>query len=590
MGTFYLQFLPTPEPYAMLILFPAWLAYCFRYVQSPTSENWIAAALLAIAAMGVHPEFLLLVPYSISIVFIISMFFMARHDKIKTSALAAFIFISAAIIAYLIVNPIGKEYLKDGWVVFDKKDVLRQLLKKAWIISPNLYAVHPRFLLTPESLKNVISGIVITLFIWFQPRLSIEKISKEDTDSSVSMPQKIVQRRLAIAVAAVFAGPYLILYNPVLVPVIVTILGSAIPIRLIEGSYEVFVLVCKFGAIASVIILMLRSNRLYKYGKILKLILLFFILTVGIGWSVGRPPVRSLILGMIYRDPSVVSILDLTKDTLFKGLSKLEPGIVAIDMKLSEYLVMTTPHHVVSATRATKERQLDNEKIVKFSVSTKVMKELITKYNFHYVVVPLDGKLVLNGEFSTGTSDWDAVGMVASESRGHNGKCLQLMGTGNGMPFVYQNVTLDVDKYYKLHGYVKSGTSGYEPFAIQIYQHNASGHGEFSVDGVTTDSWRGYSMVFRANYRELSILLRKMSSTPGTMLFDSISLYEVVPLYPSEWENRKNKNGGPLTNNRGFNSTDFIPYSPLHRFREHPELFYEILTLEKYAVFKVKNG
>jgi hypothetical protein len=39
----------------------------------------------------------------------------------------------------------------------------------------------------------------------------------------------------------------------------------------------------------------------------------------------------------------------------------------------------------------------------------------------------------------------------------------------------------------------------------------------------------------------------------------------------------------------GADSKAFIPYGPLQRFREHPELFEEILTLDKYAVFEVRN-
>ena len=155
LGNFYLQFLPFPGILIQLILCPLWFVYCFRYVRFQTSENWIVVALLAIAVMGVHPE--LGIPYSICIVFIVSMFFLTtRREKIKNFALVAVIVISGAIIAYLIVNPVGKEYLKGGWIAFDPEDVLRQLLERSWIISPDLYAIHPKSLITLESLKNII--------------------------------------------------------------------------------------------------------------------------------------------------------------------------------------------------------------------------------------------------------------------------------------------------------------------------------------------------------------------------------------------------------------------------------------------------
>jgi len=591
MGTFYLQFLPFPFTYTQLILFPLWIAYCFRYMRSQTSENWAVVAVLAIAAMGGHPECLLVVPYSIGIVFIVSMFFLTTpRDRIKIFALVAVIVIFAAIIAYLTLNPVGKELWKGIGYRNDFGNHIRTLGKDAWIISPDLYAIHPKFLITLANLKNILGCIIITLLIGFKPKLFFEKKPERWLPAfSISISQKVTQRHLAVAVAAVFAGPYLILYNPVVVPMIVKLLGSAIPIRYMTGSYEVFVLVCKFGAIASILVLMLRCNKLYNYRKTLKLILLIIILIGGIGLPLGRPAVSSMILSMINRDS--VSILDLTNDPLYKGLSKLEPGVVAINMEQAEYLVMTTSHYVISSCRMIEERQLGNERIVKFSVTPKVMKDLLSKYDCRYVVVPLDDDIVSNGEFPTGTSSWDAgYGCtIASVSGGQNGNCLQLTGKKYGSQIIYQNITCDVGKSYELKGYVKSGTSGDEPFRIQIFRHNASGHGEFSIDGTTNASWVRYSLKFKANYRDLCVMLRKNSATHGTMLFDTISCHEVTPRHTSAGGDEKSGTGKTRSENGGHYSKEFTPNPAIQRFREHPELFDEILTIEKYAIFEVKK-
>jgi hypothetical protein len=591
MGNFYLQFLPYQMTYSQLILFPIWLAYCFRYTCSQASEEWATVALLAFAAMGHHPIFLLVIPYITGLVFIVSMFFLtARRNRIKTFALVVVVVILAAIIAYIDINPVGKELWKGAGYRDDSEAWMKWLLNRSWIIDSNLYAMHPKSLITPTGLMTLLSFVIMSLFIVFQPKLFFQNKTERWLPAlSISTSRKVTQWHLAAVMAAVYVGPLLVSYNPIIAPIVVDLLKSPVPIWYFPIEYEVPVLVCQFGAIASVLVLVLRCNKLYKYRKTLKLILLFFILIVGIGWSLGRPTVRSVIRSMVDRD--AVSILSLTKEPLFKELSKLQQGVVAINRELGEYLVMTTPHYVVWYTRVTKARELDNEMIVKFSVIPEVMKTLLSKYNVRYIVVPLNDTLVSNGEFSKSNRDWDAVRCtLASVSGGQSGNCLQLTPAGgSGQQFAYQDITCDVGKYYEITGYVKSGTSGDEPFGIQILRHQASGLGEFLINGTTTNSWIRYSGVFKANYRDLCILLRKLTATPGTMMFDTISCNEVIPRYAGAGRVEKNGNGKTPTKDGSHYSKEFISHPPLQRFREHPELFDEILTVDKYAIFEVKN-
>jgi len=611
MGTFYLQFLPYPETCAQLILFPLWLNYCLRYVYSQTLAHWAVTALLAVAAMGVHPENLFLIPYSIGIVFIVSILYPAsRPNWGRMVGLGVFIVISAAVIAYLIVNPLGKDYLKDTWVVFDKEDVLRQFLRNAWVINPDLYAVHPKFLITLDNIKNTLGCVVTTLFIWFRPSLSVAK--KEGRwlpVISLTTSPSVSSRHLALTVAAVFAGPYLILYNPIMAPLTANLLGSVLPLRLMAPFYEVLALACNYGAIASIFIMFLWDNVLNEYGKKGKTVLLAIVVIGGVVIPLGRPDVSSMIWRIIDRDAVTVSILDLEDDPLYRKLSTHEPGVVAIDKERAEYLVMSTPHHVISCTRMIEERQLDNRRIVNFSVSLEEIKDLLRRYNCRYIVVPLDTSVVSNGDFSTGIAFWDPVvsSVIAAIPGGQSGNCLQLKKKrGFGViykffklfPFgnylerverkynsqiTYQNITCNVGKMYELKGYVKSGTSGDELFALQIFQYNVAGTGESAIRGTTTDSWVEYSTRFRADYPELSVVLRKHSATPGTMLFDTISCREVVLRRAGRIEKQ-----GVIGGEKGEDD-EFVPYGALQRFREHPEIFEEILTLDKDAVFKVKD-
>lgn len=101
------------------------------------------------------------------------------------------------------------------------------------------------------------------------------------------------------------------------------------------------------------------------------------------------------------------------------------------------------------------------------------------------------------------------------------------------------------------------GTSGDEPFAIQVFGDNTAPPSRASIEGRTTDSWIEYSTSFTAPEQKLSVILRKNSPGVGTMLFDSISLSEIG--------------------------------AAVQRFRNQPQMFSEVITTRAYAVFEVTS-
>ena len=114
-------------------------------------------------------------------------------------------------------------------------------------------------------------------------------------------------------------------------------------------------------------------------------------------------------------------------------------------------------------------------------------------------------------------------------SGGQSGNCLELTRTGASNQYAKQtNVTLVVGKLYKFSFYVKSGTSGNEAFTAYCYD----GTTVHSVSGTSTGSWVQYTKVFEMGGSDSTlneITLSKSTATAGTMLFDTVSLYEVTP-------------------------------------------------------------
>ena len=143
----------------------------------------------------------------------------------------------------------------------------------------------------------------------------------------------------------------------------------------------------------------------------------------------------------------------------------------------------------------------------------------------------IGGNLVTNGSFSSDTYGWTGIGTaaLASVNGGQSGNCLQVSYVSGSVTATYQALSgLTVGKLYKLTVYVKSGTSGDEPFYIAV-QDNAGATNLQIFSGTSSSTWTAYSIVWKATEANNRIFLRKNTSTAGAMLFDEINVLEVAP-------------------------------------------------------------
>lgn len=132
--------------------------------------------------------------------------------------------------------------------------------------------------------------------------------------------------------------------------------------------------------------------------------------------------------------------------------------------------------------------------------------------------------LIVNGGFDSDTSSWvDFNATLTSIAGGQAGNCLEITRVSGSAQSANQLITTTVGKLYKITGYVKSGTSGDEPYEIRDAAGNAL------VSGITSGSWVAWEIVREADSDLTTLKLVKESSTAGTMLFDTIVFYEVTP-------------------------------------------------------------
>lgn len=137
---------------------------------------------------------------------------------------------------------------------------------------------------------------------------------------------------------------------------------------------------------------------------------------------------------------------------------------------------------------------------------------------------------MVNGSFETDPNvEWiPSNGTIASVAGGQSGNCLEIIRVSGNEQYARQTFSspLTVGKKYKVLWWIKSGTSGNEQSTLHITQSGVGSTVYYERN--TTASWAYYEAIFTADSNSVQIALSKDSATPGTMLFDQVSIQEVT--------------------------------------------------------------
>lgn len=169
-------------------------------------------------------------------------------------------------------------------------------------------------------------------------------------------------------------------------------------------------------------------------------------------------------------------------------------------------------------------------------------------------VLAAGAELVTNGDFDVNTNGWTTgnwctLTSVAGGVGG--GNCCQIDWLGDNYVQGRQQINgLTVGQLYTFSGYVKSGTSGNEWFRLNVgVIPGASNYAR--IEDQTTGAWVQWSIDFVAQDTTVHVSFEKMSSIPGNMLFDKISLkagvqrsYFVGSAATGAWLLRQDLGGG----------------------------------------------
>lgn len=134
---------------------------------------------------------------------------------------------------------------------------------------------------------------------------------------------------------------------------------------------------------------------------------------------------------------------------------------------------------------------------------------------------------LVNGDFETGTRPWaGGWAKLRTENGGQSGKCLVLEAEEGASQFAMEwNVLkLNSGSHYKLRVWVKSGSSGDEPFQVGLWDDKQDRWVAYQT-GRSTGTWTAYTVSIASPPTDmLSVELMKNSGTKGSMLFDTVTL------------------------------------------------------------------
>ena len=145
----------------------------------------------------------------------------------------------------------------------------------------------------------------------------------------------------------------------------------------------------------------------------------------------------------------------------------------------------------------------------------------------------LGDELLSNPTVDVNTTGWytDYAGgsaTIASVAGGQSGNCLEITGVSGTHQQAGQTNLNFCNKLLKMSGYVKSGTSGDEAF--RIYYGEGGAWYYSPTLGITSSSWVPFSYYLSNAGTEYNRYLgfEKASSTPGTMLYDELSIRQLL--------------------------------------------------------------
>ena len=374
------EFIIYPHEFPRLVLFPLLFAYVFEYVRFYENELWLVISMLSIAIIGIYPLFVFWVPVFIVMPLLLSCFFCTPIERAKTIALAAHIILSAILILCLQISfPLTLPY-SSVTISISRAAYIWNNITPLWLVNANLFSAHPSYLID-KGWQIILALFVIAAFYYYRRKSSLADI----------LSKKNIDVRFIITLVAAAIGYYFILFNPFIVPFLLKLFVWPYPLYRMHEAVVVLSNCVIYGALASIIFAPILG--LFKENVLGKLLPITILVVCSLSPLLSQN-LKTIVGNALFNNTSP-SMLRLPNEHPYAELSKLEKGVVAVDMLMAESVTALTHHYVVAVPRdsdisSTEQRAIDNSSILSYNVNFHEMKKLLSRYGCKYIVVPKD--------------------------------------------------------------------------------------------------------------------------------------------------------------------------------------------------------
>jgi hypothetical protein len=388
--SYFFEFLGYPSTFTDLILFPLLTAYALHFAREGLRPVAVMVALLSVAAMGMHPQYVVFVPLLIGTALIASSLTKSgRPQRRLTAGVVALIACAAVALVYLAAP--GSYSDRTAWSV--EKEV------GLWTFDAGPHGLwRPTTTLISHDPIGIFDhgtemvGLAALLILGGRRVLigkrSIQLTHTDNTTGSIG--------RVALAAGLIMGIPWFVAFDPLVATPLFYLFHSAIPIvRIIYGNANTALMYASiFGAIAVAWSALIRTADTSLSRRLVHVVPLL-LLACAMGVVGVSPSGRQSLLAPLANQGWYPSLLDLPNDSLYRGLSQLKPGIVAVASEEAELVAALTPHYVVSVrqfrigdSKVTAQRMADNDAILNFTLPLDQLREVLQRVRCRYVVVP----------------------------------------------------------------------------------------------------------------------------------------------------------------------------------------------------------
>lgn len=377
----YMAFGPYPGEVLRFLPYTLLLVLLVETVSSEDARpDGASAALITAALVTIHGQYLLYLAVSLFSLFVAALFARRRIARLKRYARIA-VPISAVAAVFLVLRAGLASRIADHWFVlpYDTNPFVVQ--HDYLVITPSLYMLNPTALIAPSGVifaVGIFGGIAMLAGTW----------------------ARVDRQRLAYALALLVV-PIVIVWNPIVIPVLVHLVTWVLPRRIDFFSNLLVFAGVGFAFLVAALLTLVRRAVPAANSRAMTLLVIITAAGLALASSTLRDPIATALVPR----PGAIDITAERHDELISYFAALPNSVVVCaDTNTSYLLGAFTVHHVVSVDETrmgvsdaeAARRIADNQALLSGTLDVSAFRTLADRYGVQYLVLPQDSPAPAN--------------------------------------------------------------------------------------------------------------------------------------------------------------------------------------------------